>query len=187
MHPIREKTPLHKVALRIWWVRFVSTNIDRSAVPSAAIYRRRRRLLTRVALGIAMIMIIVGSPALGSGPGESAARRYAAASEMTLRAMSQRVPESEATIRRLVTGMRMRCPGVVAHAPSNQQSKVLRQEIAIAIVLAFVAPDRSYIRRFIATIGRISWGSTRIAALVGNSNAEGTRLIAVPSQTSATI
>jgi hypothetical protein len=72
----------------------------------------------------------------------------------------------------------MRCPGVVAHAPSNQQSKALRQEIAIAIVLAFVAPDRSYIRRFIATVGRVSWGSARIAALIGASNAEGSQLIA---------
>jgi hypothetical protein len=126
---------------------------------------------------MAILIISVALPALAFGSGETSARRYAAASAMTLHAMSQHILESEASVRELVASIRTRCPGVLAQAPSNQQSNVLRQEIAIAIVLAFLAPDRNYIRRFLATVGRISWSDGRIEALVDKSDAEGWRLV----------
>jgi hypothetical protein len=102
-----------------------------------------------------------------------ATQRYLMASEKALETMHQRIPESRSAIARLVDGIQAHCTSVVGDAPPSPEANVFHEEVAIAVVLAFVAPDKGVLRTFLGTVRNLSWKETRVAGLVARSIAEG--------------
>jgi hypothetical protein len=121
-----------------------------------------RGRLTSVALAVLAIAAGQAQSAVAAPRDVAATHAYLAADYAVLHTAVSKWSAVEASIARLDSRYRRECPHVGAGSPQSEEEQKLSLEVAGALWAAGYRAQGGAVRRFIASVGRLSWSSPRI-------------------------
>jgi hypothetical protein len=134
-----------------------------------------------LALLIAVSALTLAPASALAAQGDAAATRaYIQADYRLVRTGVSGIPRIEATLRKVLAGVRAECPMVAAGSPQNPQSTELSDEVIGAMVLSVVALDRPAGRAFVNAAGHLAWSDPTLTRTIQSYVGKVKVLVAMP-------
>jgi hypothetical protein len=126
----------------------------------------------------AVTLVPASAPAV---QGDAAATRaYIQADYRLVRTGVSAIPRIEATLHKVLAGVRAECPMAAAGSPQNPQSTQLSDEVIGDMVLSVVALDRPAGRAFVNDAGHLAWSDRALTRTIQSYVGKVKVLVAMP-------